>query len=376
MDKANASEETAWHPRTPDLLIARWQQDQEGLRKRSQPPQCFVLSLTDRCNIKCDFCCHPYMDSEVSEVDAIRLVSEAAKLDFDEICVTGGEPLLRKALVLKLAGICREHNKLFGLITNAFWAKSSRKAAQWARDLRDAGVTRVTVSWDPSHGEFVSAETAQNALEACVAEGLRVTLTGSFKRADDRHANYGISTEHLKAFKNFRHLESRAWPAGNGAEVDDINAVPDDEGAATAMRCPSSDILELVVYARDGLTQPCCSIYAGYKMRPLGLGDWRRHSVAELRDRHLGDPFFLILREQGFKRVYQIIEQRDPELYRQLPKYGHSLGVCHFCSMVMQGPIGERVRQVVNAYMDDKIAALLQYAEQNSIGLENDAVPA
>jgi hypothetical protein len=351
MDEAKV--DPVLHPKTPKALLDRL--DKTGRF------YIFVLSLTDRCNIRCDFCCHPYMDSEISDQDALRLVSEAVELDFEEIAMTGGEPLIRKQLVLDLAKICLQHNKLFGIITNGFWAKSVKKAQKWAREMRDAGVTRVTVSWDPSHGAFIAPQTAQNAVDACIEEGMKVTLTGSFKQKDDRHINYGIKTEHLERYKNFRHFEMRAAPAGDGAKLTDLNLVVNKELAEKDMRCPCcADLLELVLYARNGLTQPCCSVYAGYKMEPLRLGDWREMSVAELRDRQLGDPFFMILREHGFKRIYEIVKDCDPELFEQLPVYGDAMSTCHFCSKVMQGTLGERVRMVVNDYMDEKISSIFE----------------
>ena len=74
-----------FHPNTPQRL------------RSLAPPKdrkvlaIFVLSITDRCNIACDFCCHPYMDSEIASDDAERLVHEAVHEDFDEIGITGGE---------------------------------------------------------------------------------------------------------------------------------------------------------------------------------------------------------------------------------------------------------------------------------------------
>ena len=70
------------------------------------------------------------MASDIPEGDAIQLVSEAITLNFDEIAVTGGEPLLRKPLVLQLAHLCLQKNQPFGLITNGFWASTKRKAAK------------------------------------------------------------------------------------------------------------------------------------------------------------------------------------------------------------------------------------------------------
>ena len=93
-------------------------------------------------------------------------------------------------------------------------------------------------------------------------------------------------------------------------------------------------------------------------MKALGLGDWRRLSVSELWDRQRGDPFFHILREHGFRRIYEIVADRDPELFKELPSYGEAMSVCHFCSKVMHGSVGERVRQVVNHHLDERLTSV------------------
>ncbi|MCI0688751.1 MAG: hypothetical protein L0Y54_16170 [Sporichthyaceae bacterium] len=61
---------------------------------------------------------------------------------------------------------------------------------------------------------------------------------------------------------------------------------------------------ELVVYARDGLAQPCCSIYAGYDMPELRIGDGRRQSVAELLDAQQSDGYFAVVADGGFAFLY------------------------------------------------------------------------
>ena len=128
------------------------------------------------------------------------------------------------------------------------------------------------------------------------------------------------------------------------AQVQTVARTQKTELKASSLRCPSQKHLELVVYARGGLTQPCCSLFAGYKVPALRLADWRHHTVADLRDQQLGDPFFLILREHGFQRIYEIVRAQDPDLYKLLPAYGSASSVCHFCSIVMGGPLGARVR--------------------------------
>ena len=111
------------------------------------------ISVTDRCNFRCTYC----MPKEVFGRD-YAFLPRAELLSFEEITrlarvfaehgvtkvrLTGGEPLLRRdleRLVEMLAGID-------GIADVALTTNGAALAAK-ARSLKDAGLTRVTVSLD------------------------------------------------------------------------------------------------------------------------------------------------------------------------------------------------------------------------------------
>lgn len=223
-------------------------------------------------------------------------------------------------------------------------------------------MTRLTISWDPSHGEYVSAMTAQNAITVASELGLRVCLTGSFKDQSKTHADYGFDLDALNQYRNFKAVASDAAPAGNGAALDDLPSRLGLDFATTAARCPSRDHQQLVVYPRHGLSQPCCSIFAGYKMRDIALGDWRRETIADLRTRQLGDPFLTIISESGFRKLYALVESANPALAVTLPDPAVAQDSCELCSKVMCGPLGKQVRAIADDYMITKVAGLLAMA--------------
>jgi hypothetical protein len=344
------------HPRTPDVL--------RGFVGRTKPQyRVFVVSITDKCNIQCDFCCHPYQNTGISDEESELLVSQAVRLDFDEICFTGGEPFIRRSALLRAAQLCKQHGKLFGVISNGYWAGSRAKADKVIATLVEAGLTRITISWDPSHGAFVSVATAQNALDASLDRGLKVTLTGSFKEPGDCHENHGFQLEHLRRYRNFSVYTHPVSPAGDGEALSGALSGRDPKLAQSSMRCPSQEVIELVCYDdKNSLVQPCCSVFAGYKMENLRVGNWRQQSVQDLLMLQEGDPFFLILREGGFRRIYDIIEQADPNLHGKLPAYGDAASVCHFCSKVLQGDTGPQVRKAINDYMTGKLLDMAHLA--------------
>ncbi|MBO1413029.1 radical SAM protein [Streptomyces sp. FH025] len=344
------------HPNVPYWAIAANMAC--GADLKSGPARIFALSVTDRCNIACDFCCHPYLDSALSEQDCVRMVQEACELPFDEICVTGGEPYTRRRLVYRLASICKERGRLFGSITNGFWARNRERAFLIAENMIEHGVARVTFSWDPSHGEFVAPQTVQNGIDACMRAGLRVCLTGSFKEDGDCHANYGIDVSAYEQYANFSLVAGHAEPAGRGKDLDlRLRTVSPD--AAQNLICPGRGVQELVVYARDGLAQPCCSIYAGYDMPQLRIGDWRRQSVADLLDAQEGDAYFRVIADGGFRLLYEILAERAPDLAARLPDPRDALSACQLCESVMTGPDAATIRRICDEYLTERLNAVV-----------------
>jgi len=115
------------------------------------------ISVTDRCNFRCNYC----MPKEIFDKDHAYL-KHADLLSFEEITrlagifvaqgvqkirLTGGEPLLRKnieRLIEQLAKLRTPEGKALDLTLTTNGSLLARKA----RDLKAAGLQRVTVSLD------------------------------------------------------------------------------------------------------------------------------------------------------------------------------------------------------------------------------------
>ncbi|ULX54572.1 cyclic pyranopterin phosphate synthase [Cupriavidus taiwanensis] len=141
-------------PSIPDNLVAP-----TGLvaDRRGRPLHDLRISVTDRCNFRCVYC----MPKEVfdkdytflphSELLSFEEIERTARLfvahGVEKLRLTGGEPLLRKNiehLVEMLAKIETVSGKPLDLTLTTNASLLARKA----RALRDAGLTRVSVSLD------------------------------------------------------------------------------------------------------------------------------------------------------------------------------------------------------------------------------------
>ena len=107
------------------------------------------LSVTDRCNLRCQYCM-PEQDYvwlpredilQFEEID--RLVDVFLDLGVRKVRLTGGEPLLRKDLPVLIERLARkERLEDLAMTTNAVLL------APMAASLKDAGLHRLTVSLD------------------------------------------------------------------------------------------------------------------------------------------------------------------------------------------------------------------------------------
>lgn len=107
------------------------------------------VSLTDRCNFRCVYCmpehgAHFAPREEVLQDDELlRVVGAAARIGFEKIRLTGGEPTIRRNLVELVQGMAQTPGiREVSMTTNAL------RLAQQADALKAAGLSRVNISID------------------------------------------------------------------------------------------------------------------------------------------------------------------------------------------------------------------------------------
>ena len=108
------------------------------------------VSVTDRCNYRCVYCRsgeEAVAPRELPMEDYLRLVKVFASLGIEKVRLTGGEPLLRRGLVelvRELADLRTTNGRPLDLALTT----NGHLLAALAQPLREAGLTRVTVSMD------------------------------------------------------------------------------------------------------------------------------------------------------------------------------------------------------------------------------------
>lgn len=107
------------------------------------------VSVTDLCNLKCQYCMPEDGIAKKDHQDILRieeylrLIEEMVELGVDKVRLTGGEPLVRRGIVDLVRGIGKMDGvKDLAITTNGVLLK------KYAKELKDAGLTRVNISID------------------------------------------------------------------------------------------------------------------------------------------------------------------------------------------------------------------------------------
>lgn len=153
--------------------------------RMGRPLRDLRVSVTDACNFRCTYCMpaelygdgYPFLppDALFSFDEITAFVRHAVTLGVEKVKITGGEPLLRPGvhtLVEQVASIPGISD--VGLITNGYHLAAA------AQRLRDAGLSRITVSLDSLREETFARIAGRGGILTRVLEGVAAAQNAGF----------------------------------------------------------------------------------------------------------------------------------------------------------------------------------------------------
>jgi cyclic pyranopterin phosphate synthase len=202
------------------------------------------ISVTDRCNLRCTYCMpraafgkdHLFLPrSELLSFEEIERIARAfVQLGVRKIRLSGGEPLLRRGierLIEKLAKLRSDEGRDGGQAVEIALTTNGLLLSGKAQTLKDAGLSRLTVSLDGLSEESfrrmtdsrTSVATVLDGIAAAQAAGLTpVKVNTVVKRGGNEH-------EILPLVNHFRHtgmilrfIEYMDVGCSNGWRMDEV----------------------------------------------------------------------------------------------------------------------------------------------------------
>ncbi len=199
------------------------------------------LSVTDRCNFRCVYCRTGNGGESMGELalaDYSRMLELFVSLGVEKIRFTGGEPLLRRGLVdlIRETSTLRSDHSSDGRLDLAL-TTNGHLLAPMAKDLKAAGLTRVTVSMDAVDAEtFARITRVPNSFER-VRDGIRaaqdvglgpvkvnaVLMRGFNEDQIESFAEFSRNENVIVRFIEFMPLEEdRVWSPDTVVRLDEI----------------------------------------------------------------------------------------------------------------------------------------------------------
>jgi cyclic pyranopterin phosphate synthase len=204
------------------------------LDTRRRPLRDLRISVTDRCNFRCTYCMpkevfgndYPFLphDALLTFEEITRLARVFKDLGVEKLRLTGGEPLLRR-------NIERLIEMLAALDLDLTLTTNGTLLAKKARALRDAGLTRVTVSLDSLDDATFRAMNDVDFPVAKVLEGIDAAAAAGLAPVKvnmvvKRGVNDGSIVPMARHFRGSGHIlrfiEFMDVGSSNGWRMDDV----------------------------------------------------------------------------------------------------------------------------------------------------------
>jgi len=214
---------------------------------RGRPLRDLRISVTDRCNFRCVYCMpkevfgHNYPFLPHAELLSFEEIARLARVfkahGIEKLRLTGGEPLLRKNIERLIAMLAAIGGLDITLTTNG--ALLARKA----RELKAAGLNRVTVSLDAlDDGVFRAMNDVDfpvarvlEGIDAAAAAGLSpIKINMVVKRGVNEHQILPMARHFRRSGHILRFIEYMDVGHSNGWRMDDV--VPSAEVIRTVER--------------------------------------------------------------------------------------------------------------------------------------------
>ncbi|OPG59294.1 GTP 3',8-cyclase MoaA [Helicobacter pylori] len=196
------------------------------------------VSVTKQCNFRCQYCMPvaplDFFDDE--ELLPLDNVLEFLKIAIDEgvkkIRITGGEPLLRKGLDEFIAKL-HAYNKEVALVlsTNGFLLK------KMAKDLKNAGLSRVNVSLDSLKSDRVLKISQKDALKNAL-EGIEESLKAGLKLK--------LNTVVMKSVNDDEILELLEYAKNRSIQIRYIEFMENTHAKSLVKGLKEREILDLI----------------------------------------------------------------------------------------------------------------------------------
>lgn len=281
-----------------------------------------TINITSKCNAQCKHCCFscsPNNKEELNDKEIWEIINYAiSNNEINEIAITGGEPFLREDLVYKIIKRVSDNNKVVTCISNGFWATTYENARNKLKKLSNLGLTRLTISYDEFHVEYIPVKNIKNILEASIQLPLKVSMNISVTKEKTSNALLDELQDYLLGVPITRFSVA---PVGAAKMLNDNFYYKLDIDKPLKCSEPASGM----VIHHDGYVYPCCSplIFD----TSLRIGSIRDYTLNDLNKKFHSNLLLYVVKKEGLNWFVRKCKEKGYNKFRK--KYISSCQLCH-----------------------------------------------
>ncbi|WP_245558625.1 YydG family radical SAM peptide epimerase [Enterococcus caccae] len=290
-----------------------------------------VINLGARCNATCEHCCFscsPSKKTSMEKSEIIELVkSFSNNLKIKVISFTGGEIFLNYSFLKELLEIVHSCGKKSTLISNGFWGANVEKVKIYFKDMKELGVTNLSISHDDFHAKFVKTDCIKNILEESRKyPSIRVVVNIAVSKSNMGNKVIEELDEAALGIPLTKYPLIAVGEAENMAdsEFQKIYSIDNLE----QLECPGYE----PVYHFDGNVYPCCS--PAVFDTALILNDRACQSFDKTIEKMNANLLLYIMRKEGFRWFIEIVMSNQEFSHIQIEE--HFSSICTICRQLFK----------------------------------------
>jgi MoaA/NifB/PqqE/SkfB family radical SAM enzyme len=236
-------------------------------------------------------------------------------------CFTGGEPLLYHREIVELIGYAKALGLKVCVMTGAGWVTREIDVRRKVKELADAGLSEIGISWDIYHEELCPQERAVTLCQIAVEEGLPVTIRTAVP-------NNNNPFSYLRAFRNLPVKIQLSSLVRVGRAVNLSPAHFQKYDGPPKGSC-SNVLLADIHY--DGKVYACCGpSFFSLPHSPLVLGNSKEEPLGVIFERAVNDPILEIISLLGPYGLYLLLEDSEFKSIDAIREKNYT-SICDLC---------------------------------------------
>lgn len=256
--------------------------------------------------------------------DTIKnIIEQAAALNgINTVGFSGGEVFLQYDLLADMVKYASDLGLRTTCTSNGFWATTYEVALEKLLLLKKNGLSKLGLSVDQFHQQYVNINNIKNILMACRKLGIPVDIGSVItKSTSDLSEAMSVLKDDMI---NIPHFRAACLPIGEAKNIDDSDLYYDEELLEHG-DIPCYEMTFFSVYL-NGDVYPCCS-QAGMTSC-LKLGNIHTDSLEDILKKYRSNMYIRIIKKYGLSWLVDIARKEHfEEIYNK--KYVNKCDLCY-----------------------------------------------